>query len=160
MASDEITEPLFRRRVVITGMGVIAAPAQSLDRLWTCIRDGTSAAAKMTRFPIGNAPTHFAAQINDFEGGNFMDAKMARRLDYSHQYSVAAARLARDDARIDFSQFDADRVGVVEGSSASSNDIPKLAGRNVGTLSAHFCLQCSSCDCVTLERLHVKRSQH
>ena len=127
MASDEITEPLFRRRVVITGMGVIAAPAQSLDRLWTCIRDGTSAAAKMTRFPIGNAPTHFAAQINDFEGGNFMDAKMARRLDYSHQYSVAAARLARDDARIDFSQFDADRVGVVEGSSASSNETASKA---------------------------------
>ena len=127
MASDEITEPLARRRVVITGMGIVTAPAQSLDRFWTCIRDGISGATKMTRFPVGNAPTLIAAQINDFDANKYMDAKMARRLDYSHQYSVAAARLAQEDARIDFSQLDADCVGVVEGSSASSNETASKA---------------------------------
>ena len=127
MASDDITEPLARRRVVITGMGVVTAPAQSLGKFWTCIRDGISAATKMTRFPIGNAPTHIAAQITDFDPNQYMDVKMARRLDYSHQYSVAAARLAQEDAGIDFSQLDADRVGIVEGSSASSNETASKA---------------------------------
>ena len=51
-----------------------------------------------------------------------MDAKMARRLDYSHRYGVAAARLAQEDAEIDFSEVDADRVGIVEGTSVSGNE--------------------------------------
>src|SRR5687767_8026896 len=103
MASREITDPQ-RRRIVITGMGVITAPAQRLGRFWECIRHGISGGKPMTRFPVGDAPTRIAAQITDFDAGEFMDAKMARRLDYSHRYSVAAARLAQQDAGIDFSK--------------------------------------------------------
>ncbi|HYR57771.1 MAG TPA: beta-ketoacyl-[acyl-carrier-protein] synthase family protein, partial [Chthoniobacteraceae bacterium] len=121
MAVHEVNES-SRRRIVITGMGVITAPAQQLDKLWQCVRDGKSAATEMTRFPVGNAPSHFAAQINDFDASKFMDAKLARRLELCHRYSVAAARLARDDAKIDFAQIDADRVGIVEGTSVSGNE--------------------------------------
>lgn len=121
MASREVNDP-HRRRIVITGMGVITAPAQKLDKFWDCIRHGISGGKKMTRFPPGGAPTLIAAQINDFEAGDYMDPKMARRLDLSHRYSVAAARLAQQDAGIDFFKVDADRVGIVEGSSASSNE--------------------------------------
>ena len=117
-----MTELPAPRRVVITGMGTVTAAGQSLTDLWSNVRHGVCKATAMTRFPIGNAPTHFAAQINDFDATNYMDAKMARRLDYSHQYSVAAARLAQQDAKIDFATIDADRVGIVEGSSASSNE--------------------------------------
>ena len=121
MAFREINEPR-ERRVVITGMGVITAPAQSLDRLWTCVRDGISGATKMTRFDPLNAPTVIAAQINDFDAASFMDAKMARRLELCHRYGIAAARLAQKDAGIDFAEYDADRVGVVEGTSVSGNE--------------------------------------
>ncbi|MGB8170497.1 MAG: beta-ketoacyl-[acyl-carrier-protein] synthase family protein [Chthoniobacteraceae bacterium] len=110
------------RRVVITGMGVITAPAQSLDRLWTCVRGGLSGATKMTRFDPLNAPTLIAAQINDFDAGDFMDAKMARRLELCHRYGIAAARLAQQDAAIDFSEIEADSVGIVEGTSVSGNE--------------------------------------
>ena len=126
MAGREIDDPT-RRRIVITGMGVVSAPAQRLDKFWSCIRGGISGGTQMTRFPAGAAPTLIAAQINDFDASEYMDAKTARRLDYSHRYGVAAARLAQQDARIDFSKVDADRVGIVEGTSASSNETASKA---------------------------------
>ena len=52
MARREISDP-HRRRIVITGMGVITAPAQNLDKFWNCIRHGISGGTKMTRFPVG-----------------------------------------------------------------------------------------------------------
>ncbi|MEI9895671.1 MAG: beta-ketoacyl-[acyl-carrier-protein] synthase family protein [Chthoniobacter sp.] len=103
-------------------MGVVTSVAQRLDKFWNCVRHGISGGKLMTRFPAGASPTHFAAQIDDFDPGEYMDSKMARRLDYSHRYGVAAARLAQQDAGIDFSKVDADRVGIVEGSSMSGNE--------------------------------------
>lgn len=121
MAQREISDP-SRRRIVITGMGVVTSVAQRLDKFWNCVRHGISGGKLMTRFPAGSSPTLFAAQIDDFAPADYMDAKMARRLDYSHRYGVAAARLAQEDAGIDFSKVDADRVGIVEGSSMSGNE--------------------------------------
>ncbi len=108
-------------------MGVITAPAQKLDQFWSCVRNGISGGTNMTRFPPGGAPTTIAAQINDFDASLYMDAKMARRLDFSHRYGVAAARLAQMDAGIDFEKVDADRVGIVEATSASSNETASKA---------------------------------
>jgi 3-oxoacyl-[acyl-carrier-protein] synthase II len=121
MAHREISDP-HRRRIVITGMGVITAPAQRLDSFWNCIRQGISGGKQMTRFPAGASPTLIAAQIDDFDPALYMDHKMARRLDHSHRYGVAAARLAQQDAQIDFHNVDADRIGIVEGSSMSGNE--------------------------------------
>ena len=70
----------------------------------------------------GAQPTRIAAEIQDFDGARYMDGKTARRLDRSLLYSVAAARLAADHAKIDFSKIDPDRAGVVEGTSVSSNE--------------------------------------
>jgi 3-oxoacyl-[acyl-carrier-protein] synthase II len=110
------------RRVVITGMGLIAPNGNTLPAFWNSIRNGISAGNRMTRFDPGAAPTLIAAQVEHFEPADYMDAKLARRLDASHRYGVAAARLAQQDAGIDFSTVDADRVGVVEGTTASSNE--------------------------------------
>jgi len=112
-----------RRRIVITGLGVIAANGFTLDTFWNSIRAGKSAARRMTRFDPGRTPTLIAAEIDGFNAADYMDAKTARRLDTSHCYSVAAALLAARDASIDFAQIDADRCGVVEGTSASSNEM-------------------------------------
>ena len=87
-------EPGQTRRVVITGMGVIAANGKDLQTFWSTIRNGISAAAPVTRFDTSNAPTRIAAEIQDFDPTRYMDPKTARRLDRSLQYSVAAARLA------------------------------------------------------------------
>ncbi len=110
------------RRVVITGMGVIAANGNDLSGFWHTIQKGVSAAVPLTRFDTSNAPTRIAAEIQDFDATRYMDSKTARRLDRSLQYSVAAARLAASDARLDLGAVDPDRVGIVEGTSLSNNE--------------------------------------
>ena len=128
MAGDEINEPRSRRRVVITGMGVIAANGRTLPEFWHSIRHGISAGRTMTRFDPGAAPTLIAAQIgDDFDPADYLDAKVARRLARSHRYGAIAALLAQTDAGINFSKVDADRVGIVEGTSASSNETASKA---------------------------------
>jgi 3-oxoacyl-[acyl-carrier-protein] synthase II len=110
------------RRVVITGMGVIAANGFTLDTFWESICKGRSAATLLTRFDTRNIPSKVAAEIRGFDPHRYMDAKSARRLDLSLQYGVAAARLATQDAQIDLSKIDPDRVGVVEATSLSNNE--------------------------------------
>lgn len=128
MAFDEITGPFSRRRVVITGMGVLAANGRTLPDFWHSTRNGISAGRTMTRFNPGAAPTLVAAQIgDDFDPSDYLDAKVARRLARSHCYGAVAAHLAHTDAAIDFSKMDPDRVGVVEGTSASSNETASQA---------------------------------
>jgi 3-oxoacyl-[acyl-carrier-protein] synthase II len=121
MARRQMSESQEKRRVVITGMGAIAANGLDLKTFWHSIKNGQSAARLMTRFDPGPTPTLIAAQIDNFRPADYMDAKMARRLDRSHAYAIAAARQAQEDAGIDFFHVDADRVGVVEGSSGSGN---------------------------------------
>lgn len=111
-----------QRRVVITGMGVIAPNGCTLDKFWTTIRNGESAAGPLTRFPAGDSPTHIACEVQDFDGGNYMDPKIARRLDRSILFGVGAAKLAVADAGLDFGKIDPDRVGVVEATSVGNNE--------------------------------------
>ena len=111
-----------QRRVVITGMGVIAANGRDLDAFWSSIRDGISAADKVARFDVSKLPTQIAAEIRDFDANRYMDLKTARRLDRSLQYAVAAARLAVEHLNIDFADVDPDRIGVVEGTTLSNNE--------------------------------------
>lgn len=111
-----------KRRVVITGMGVVAANGQTLDSFWASIREGKSAGSYLTRFDTTNIPSKVAAEIRDFDPGRYMDAKAARRLDRSIQYGIAASHMAAADAGIDFAKIDADRTGVVEATSLSNNE--------------------------------------
>ncbi len=104
-------------------MGVVAPNGHDLKTFWKTICLGQSAAAPVTRFDTSDLPNKIAAEITDFDPKLYMEAKTARRLDRSSQYAVSAARLAMDDARIEFAKFDPERVGVVEGTSLSNNEM-------------------------------------
>ena len=108
------------RRVVITGLGVIAPNGQSLETFWDTISRGVSAAGPMTRFPAGESPARIACEVQDFVPGKYMDAKIAKRLDRSTQYGIAAGRLAVEDARLKIDSLAPSRVGVVEGTTVST----------------------------------------
>lgn len=110
------------RRVVITGMGVLAANCETLDSFWGRIQSGSSAAATLSRFDPSETPSRFAVEMSRFDAAHYLDVKLARRLDRSLQLSVAAAKLAAQDAGVDFSSMDADRCGVIEGTSLSNNE--------------------------------------
>lgn len=111
-----------RRRVVITGVGVIAPNGSTPEEFWASIREGQSAAGPLTRFAPGDSPVRIACQIQDFDPSRYLDAKAARRLDRSNLYSIAAATEAMKDAALKAEAVDADRMGVVEGTSVSTNE--------------------------------------
>lgn len=109
-----------RRRVAITGIGVIAPNGRTRDTFWASVRDGKSAACPITRFPPGDTPVRIACEVKAFEPGDYMDWKLARRVDRSVQFGIAAATGAVADAGIDCAALDPDRIGVVEGTSVSN----------------------------------------
>ena len=110
------------RRVVITGMGVIAPNGSDLDSFWQSLRAGQSAAGLVTRFDASELPNQLACEVRNFEPGPFMDPKRARRFDLSIQYGVAAARKALTDSGLDVGRMDADRAGVVHGTSVGGTE--------------------------------------
>lgn len=109
-----------RRRVAITGIGIIAPNGTTVDQFWQTIREGQSAAGPLTRFDATEMPVKIACEVKNFDPCDFMDKKVARRLNLSIVYGTVAAERAVADAGLDISEMDADRIGVVEASSVSN----------------------------------------
>ena len=110
------------RRVVITGMGVIAPNGCDLSTFWESIRDGRSAARPLTRFESAPFPCRVAAEVRDFDLGEYTDPKKARRFDLAIQFGIAAAKEALRDATktgLMPDIGDPERAGIVEGTSVS-----------------------------------------
>jgi 3-oxoacyl-[acyl-carrier-protein] synthase II len=103
------------RRVVITGVGPITAVGIGADGLWTGLQRERSPVRRVTRFDASPFKSRIAAEIDDFDAVNYMDRQRARRLDRFSQFSIAATRLALDDAGLDPATVDPDRVAVQMG---------------------------------------------
>ena len=110
------------RRVVITGLGVIAPNGSDLGTFWASIVAGQSAAGALTRFDAAGAPVRIACEVRDFVPSKYMEPKVVRRLDLSIQYAVAAAQLAVKDSALDTEAVEPDRIGIVEGTTVSNNE--------------------------------------
>ena len=108
------------RRVVVTGMGVIAPSGRDLATFWENVCAGRSAAGPVTRFKAEECPSHYACEVRDWTPTDYMDVKTAKRFERSLQFGVAAAKCAAADARIDFNDTDPDRCGIVEATSLSN----------------------------------------
>ena len=106
-----------RRRVVITGMGVITPLGSTLPSLWEALCAGRSGVTRITRIPVEDQPTKIAAMVPDFVAEEHIDRKLARHLDRCSQFAIAASRLALIDARLDVTQ-EPETIGVCIGSGA------------------------------------------
>ncbi len=105
-----------RRRVVITGIGAVTPIGMTGDGLWCGIRKERSAVGLLTRFDSSPFRSHTAAEVPDFVPGDHLEGKRAKRLDRYGHFSVVAARMAVDDARLDLGCEDRDRIGTMMGS--------------------------------------------
>jgi len=105
----------MRRRVVISGLGAITPIGLGREGLWEGLRRERSAVGTVTRFDPSLFRSHNAAEVRDFEPADHMEAKRAKRLDRFGQFSVAAARMALEDAGLDLPAEDRDRVGAMMG---------------------------------------------
>ncbi|MDQ7041570.1 MAG: beta-ketoacyl-ACP synthase II [Rhodothermus sp.] len=113
------THTVTPRRVVVTGLGAITPIGLSPQAFWEAMMRGESGAGSITRFDASCFDTRFACELKGFDPLNYMDRKLARRLDPYAQYALAAARQALSDAGIDTSTLSdkaRERFGVVFGS--------------------------------------------
>jgi 3-oxoacyl-[acyl-carrier-protein] synthase II len=105
----------LRRRVVVTGMGLTTPVGVGLDNVWQKIVDGTSGAGPITRFDASRHDTKIAAEVKDFNPEEYMTLKEVKRVDLFIQYALAATKVAVNDAALDMTKEEADRVGVIVG---------------------------------------------
>lgn len=106
----------MNRRVVITGAGIVSPLGTGLDANWEAILAGRSGVGPITRFDASDFSTRIGAEVKDFDALQYLERADAKRLDRFCQYAVAAARLAVADGRLEISDANADRIGVVIGS--------------------------------------------
>src|SRR6476661_2375229 len=107
----------MKRRVVVTGMGVITPVGNDVATTWRSLIEGKSGTAPITKFDASTFPVRFAAEVKGFDPLQYMDRKEAKRADAYTQYAVAAARQAMTDASlVERNGMDPDRIGVIIGS--------------------------------------------
>lgn len=116
------------RRVVITGIGVIAANGCTLPTFWESLVKGVSGAGLVTRFKADDVPNRVAAEVKNFEPLKYLSPRQARRFELSIQFGIAAAKLAVEDSGVVMGKIDPDRLGIVEATSVGGME---------STLKAH-----------------------
>jgi len=115
--TDIMSEAIEKQRVVITGIGTVTSYGDGVETFWDNLLAGKSGIDTVKSFDITEYPSKVGAECTDFQAGQYMDPKEARRNDRYTQFAVAASRLALKDADLeDTSKLDADRFGVLIGS--------------------------------------------
>ena len=107
---------MILKRVVVTGLGALTPIGNTLPQYWEGLKRGDSGAAPITRFDPTQFKTKFACEVKNFDVGNFMDRKEARKMDPFAQYAMVAVDEAVKDSRLPLQDIDLNRVGVIWGS--------------------------------------------
>jgi 3-oxoacyl-[acyl-carrier-protein] synthase II len=106
---------MSRRRVVVTGLGLVSPVGVGLEASWSALVAGKSGIGPITLFDASTFPTRIAGEVKGFDPAQFMDRKEARRNDRFIQFALAAADMAVKDAGLDMSKVDPERVGCIVG---------------------------------------------
>lgn len=104
------------KRVVVTGLGALTPIGNTVQQYWQGLKDGVSGAAPITRFDATLFKTKFACEVKNFDIGNFMDRKEARKMDPFAQYAMVVVDEAIKDSGLPLTELDPNRVGVIWGS--------------------------------------------
>lgn len=108
---------MSQRRVVVTGLGQISPVGNNVADAWQNLLSGVSGIGRITRFDAGELSAQIAGEVKDFQIGDYIGAKEARRMDAFIHYGIAAALQAVADAGLDdYAALDKTRVGVNIGS--------------------------------------------
>ncbi len=107
---------MSKRRVVVTGLGIVSPVGSTIESAWAAILRGESGIAPITRFDTAHFATRFGGAVRGFDVAQYMSPKEARRMDEFMHYGVAAGVQAVQDSGLDFAKAQADRCGVIAGS--------------------------------------------
>jgi 3-oxoacyl-[acyl-carrier-protein] synthase II len=132
-----------RRRVVVTGMGIVSPIGIGLDANLNSLKEGKSGVGLITRFDTTAFDTKIAAEVKGFDPKQYMDPKIVKQMDVFIQYAVASAKMAIEHSGLVIDDTNAERVGVVVG--AGLGGLPeieethkKVLERGPGRISPFF----------------------
>src|SRR5690554_2049534 len=107
---------LKKRRVVITGSGMITSLGLNTEANWSAIKSGTCGISTLDNMDLSGQEAHVAAQVHDFDPMQYIDRKEARRMDRYCQFAVAAAAEAMEQSGLQMDHYGAERIGTIIGS--------------------------------------------
>ena len=110
----------MNRRVVITGLGVVAPNGVGKRAFWDALKQGHSGIRRITRFDPSLFPTQFAGEV-DFDPARFISHKQLKRMDRTSHLAVSAAKMAVQDAALKIREEDPDRIGVMIGTAMAGH---------------------------------------
>jgi 3-oxoacyl-[acyl-carrier-protein] synthase II len=106
---------MSKRRVVVTGLGIVSPVGSTVDTAWQAILRGESGIGPITRFDTSAFATRIGGAVKGFTVGDYIPPKEARRMDEFIHYGVAAGIQAVTNSGIDFGALDPERCGVIAG---------------------------------------------
>lgn len=107
---------MARRRVVITGLGIVSPVGNTVEQAWQNILAGRSGIDRITRFDVSTFPVRIGGEVRNFDLGQYLSPKEARRMDTFIHYGMAAGIQAIKDAGLEANPANAERIGVSIGS--------------------------------------------
>jgi len=119
---------MAKRRVVVTGMGILSPVGNDIATAWRNVVEGVSGIGPITDFDVADYSTRFGGCIRDFKIEDHIPAKDARKMDPFIHYGIVAARQAVESAGLVDAGYSPDRIGVVMGSGIGG----------IGTIEANF----------------------
>jgi 3-oxoacyl-[acyl-carrier-protein] synthase II len=105
----------MKRRVVVTGIGVVAPNGIGKEAFWAALREGRSGIDRLTRLDLPDCPCQVAAEVKGFNPFRYIGPKDIRRMDVVDHYTVAAARMAMEDAGLAVTPESRGRIGAILG---------------------------------------------
>ena len=107
---------MSKRRVVVTGLGVLSPVGNNIPQTWENILAGKSGITRISRFDASGFASQIAGEVKDFDVTRFLSAKEARRMDTFIHYGIVAAMEAIKDSGLEVTEHNAERIGVNIGS--------------------------------------------
>ena len=107
---------MTKRRIVVTGMGMVSPVGNTVSQSWDNIKLGKSGIDKITAFDTSAFSTHFAGEVKDLDLEHYLPKKESRRMDKFIQYGLVAGIQAFDDCALEVTAKNAPRIGVAIGS--------------------------------------------
>ena len=114
---------MSKRRVVVTGMGMLSPVGNNVESSWKALLAGQSGIVDIEHFDTEHFSTRFAGLVKDFDCTEYMSKKDARKMDLFIQYGIAAGIQALDDSGLQINEENAARVGVAIGSGIGGLDL-------------------------------------
>ncbi|TAL10948.1 MAG: beta-ketoacyl-[acyl-carrier-protein] synthase II [Nitrospirae bacterium] len=107
---------ILKRRVVVTGLGLITPLGTGVEKTWSALCAGKSGVRRITRFDPSKHACQIAGEVTDFNPADYIEKKEIKKMDTFIHYAVGASQMAVDDSGLKVTEENADRVGVYIGS--------------------------------------------